>query len=83
MIEIREQKMGQRSRGGIDLNTVLEHLLAGWDEVKEYITDHTVTCLVRAIFLAEGVVSFVNRAAILNLLGEKASKWKSFSLASL
>ncbi|MHA2621438.1 MAG: hypothetical protein V2G42_08445 [bacterium JZ-2024 1] len=51
--------------------------------MKEYITDHTVTCLVRAIFLAEGVVSFVNRAAILNLLGEKASKWKSFSLASL
>lgn len=83
MIEPRDRNMGQRSRGGIDLNMVLEYLLAGWRAVKEYITAHTVTCLVPAFFLAGGVVSFVNREAILNLLGEKVSKWKSFSLAIL
>jgi uncharacterized membrane protein YraQ (UPF0718 family) len=60
-----------------------EIVLAGLSAVKEYILLHVITCLVPAFLLAGGMVTFINKQAILRYLGEKASKIKSFSLASL
>ncbi|MCM8799709.1 MAG: permease [Candidatus Omnitrophica bacterium] len=58
-------------------------VFAGALALKEYIAHHVLTCLVPAFLLAGGMVSFFNKEAILTYLGEKASKLKSFSLATI
>ncbi len=50
--------------------------------VRDYIATHVLTCLVPAFLLAGGIVTFVSREAILDYLGEQASKLKSFPLAA-
>lgn len=60
-----------------------EIVLAGFIALKDYIAHHMLTCLVPAFLLAGGMVSFFNKEAILDYLGEKTSKIKSFSLATL
>ncbi|MCM8757894.1 MAG: permease [Candidatus Omnitrophica bacterium] len=62
---------------------VLNLIFAGLLALKDYIAHHVLTCLIPAFLLAGGMVSFFNKEAILNYLGEKASKLKSFSLATL
>ncbi|MEO0110449.1 MAG: permease [candidate division WOR-3 bacterium] len=61
---------------------VKELIFAGLFALKDYIATHTLTCLVPAFLLAGAMVTFINRQAILEYLGEKANKVKSFSLAS-
>lgn len=58
-------------------------LIAGLLALKDYIATHVLTCLIPAFLLAGAMVTFINREAILNYLGEKVSKVKSFSLASI
>jgi len=60
----------------------LEILVAGLLAVRDYVATHVLTCLVPAFVLAGAMVTFIDREAILDYLGEKASKLKSFSLAS-
>jgi len=60
----------------------LDLVFAGLSALKDYIAHHILTCLIPAFLLAGGMVSFFNKEAILNYLGEKASKLKSFSLAT-
>lgn len=58
-------------------------LLAGLTAVKDYVATHVLTCLVPAFFLAGAMVAFVRRDAVLDLLGARVSKLKSFSLAAV
>ena len=58
-------------------------LIAGLLALKDYIALHVLTCLIPAFLLAGGIVTFVRREAIVSILGEKANKIKSFSLASI
>ncbi|MCM8830316.1 MAG: permease, partial [Candidatus Omnitrophica bacterium] len=44
---------------------------------------HVLTCLIPAFLLAGGMVSFVNKETIINYLGEKVNKLKSFSISSV
>lgn len=60
-----------------------ELLKAGIVAVVDYVALHVVTCLLPAFLLAGALVTFVNREAILDHLGESANKLKSFSLASV
>lgn len=60
----------------------IELLRAGLAAVKDYVATHVLTCLVPAFFLAGGMVTFVRREAVLEYLGEQASRLKSFSLAA-
>lgn len=61
---------------------IMELILAGLASLKEYVAAHVVTCLVPAFLLAGGIVRFVNRDAIIDYLGERANKVRSFSLAA-
>jgi uncharacterized membrane protein YraQ (UPF0718 family) len=61
---------------------ITQLILAGLNSLKEYILEHVITCLIPAFLLAGALVTFINREAILAYLGEKASKIKSFTLAS-
>lgn len=58
-------------------------ILAGILALKDYIALHVITCLIPAFLLAGGMVNFINKEAIINLLGEKVNKFRSFSLASV
>ncbi|MCR4420056.1 MAG: permease [Clostridia bacterium] len=60
-----------------------EILMAGLLALKDYVATHVLTCLVPAFLLAGAMVTFINRQTILTYLGERASKLKSFSLASV
>lgn len=61
---------------------IMELILAGLASLKEYVVAHVVTCLIPAFLLAGGIVRFVNREAIIDYLGERANKARSFSLAA-
>lgn len=62
---------------------IKEILIGGLLALKDYIATHVLTCLLPAFLLAGGMVSFINRQAVLLYLGEKTNKLKSFSLASI
>ena len=62
---------------------IKEIFLGGLVALKDYIATHVLTCLVPAFLLAGAMVTFINREAILDYLGEQAKKIKSFSLASI
>lgn len=62
---------------------VVDLVVGGLLALKDYVATHVLTCLIPAFLLAGAMVSFINRQAILTVLGEKANKWKSFSLASI
>jgi len=62
---------------------VEELIIAGLLAIKDYVATHVLTCLVPAFLLAGAMVAFINQEAILDHLGEKANKLKSFSMASV
>lgn len=62
---------------------LLDLLVAGLLALKGYLATHVLTCLVPAFLLAGAMVTFVNREVILEFLGEKSNRIKSFSLASV
>lgn len=59
-----------------------EIVTAGLLALRDYVATHVLTCLLPAFLLAGAMVAFIDQEAILDHLGEKASKLKSFSLAS-
>jgi uncharacterized protein len=60
---------------------VSEILMGGVWALQDYVATHVLTCLVPAFFLAGGMVTFINREAVLIYLGEQANRIKSFSVA--
>ena len=62
---------------------IRELIIAGLLALKDYVATHVLTCLIPAFLLAGAMVAFINQQAILTVLGEKANKIKSFSLAGL
>lgn len=58
-------------------------IVAGILALKDYVATHILTCLIPAFLLAGAMVAFINQEAILDHLGEKANKVKSFSLAGI
>jgi hypothetical protein len=62
---------------------LMDLIIAGLSAIQDYVATHVLTCLIPAFMLAGGMVTFINQEAILNHLGEKASKAKSFSMACL
>ncbi|MGC8976189.1 MAG: permease [Candidatus Ratteibacteria bacterium] len=58
-------------------------IFGGFLALKDYIATHVLTCLIPAFLLAGGMVSFINKETIINYLGEKVSKIKSFSIAGI
>jgi uncharacterized protein len=59
-----------------------ELFFAGLAAVQDYVATHVLTCLVPAFLLAGAMVTFIDRDLILDKLGARASKLKSFPLAA-
>lgn len=51
--------------------------------VKWYAQEHVLLCLVPAFFIAGAIGVFVSQAAVMKYFGPKASKWLSYSVASV
>lgn len=63
---------------------LLLHLLhSGWNSLEYYVLKHTLTCLLPAFLLAGAMVTFLNREAVLDLLGEQARTFTAFALAAM
>ena len=64
-------------------NILIEALLEGWELLWEYISAHSLTCLVPAFFIAGAIAAFVKKEAVLRYLGPDVKKWISYPIASV
>ena len=64
------------------MSLIAELITSGFASLQYYVLKHTLTCLLPAFFLAGAMVTFTNRDAILDLLGEQANIFKAFTLAA-
>ncbi|MBU4001145.1 MAG: permease, partial [Proteobacteria bacterium] len=51
--------------------------------LREYAREHVLTCLIPAFFIAGAISVFVSQASILKYFGAQASKFLSYSVASV
>ncbi|MCR4335489.1 MAG: permease [archaeon] len=58
-------------------------LLSGFGLLHEYVTQHVLTCLVPAFFIAGAIAVFVKKQSVLKYLGDKAKPWVSYPVASV
>ncbi|MFH1587238.1 MAG: permease [Candidatus Diapherotrites archaeon] len=58
-------------------------LLSGFALLHEYSTQHVLTCLVPAFFIAGAIAVFVKKQAVLKYLGGKAKPYVSYPIASV
>ncbi len=58
-------------------------LLSGFLLLHEYATQHILTCLVPAFFIAGAIAVFVKKQAVLKYLGGKAKPYISYPIASV
>lgn len=61
---------------------ILDALLSGWFALVDYVTNHTVTCLVPALFIAGAISAFVKKEAILKYLGPDVRRYISYPIAA-
>ncbi|MGA1872490.1 MAG: permease [Thermoplasmatota archaeon] len=57
-------------------------LISGWDAFADYVTNHTLTCLVPALFIAGAIAAFVKKEAILKYFGPNVRRYVSYPLAA-
>ncbi|MCS7182862.1 MAG: permease [Thermoanaerobaculum sp.] len=55
----------------------------GFFLLKEYARQHVILCLVPAFFIAGAIAVFVNRSAVLRLLGGGANPWVAYGVAAV
>lgn len=58
-------------------------LQSGVDGLIEYISQHTLTCLIPAFFIAGAIAAFVKKEAILKYFGPQTKKYISYPVASV
>jgi uncharacterized protein len=64
--------------GGI----IIRALSSGWTSFLDYVTNHTLTCLVPALFIAGAIAAFVKKEAILKYFGPNVRRYVSYPLAA-
>ncbi|MCG7845009.1 MAG: permease [Methanomassiliicoccales archaeon] len=62
---------------------VFEALGSGFDALIEYISQHTLTCLIPAFFIAGAIAAFVKKEAILKYFGPRTKRYISYPIASV
>jgi hypothetical protein len=62
---------------------IIGSLLLGWDTLLAYLTQHVVTCLIPAFFIAGAIASFIKKDAILKYFSPETKKSTSYGIASV
>ncbi|MBN1109976.1 MAG: permease [Methanomassiliicoccales archaeon] len=65
------------------LDILLGGLESGIDGLIEYLSEHTLTCLIPAFFIAGAIAAFVKKEAILKYFGPQTKKFISYPVASV
>lgn len=65
------------------IDILMGTLLAGWETLFGYLSEHVVTCLIPAFFIAGGIAAFVKKDAILKYFSPDAKKSVSYGVASV
>ncbi|MGA1820978.1 MAG: permease [Thermoplasmatota archaeon] len=65
------------------MDVILGSLGSGLDALVDYVTEHTLTCLIPALFIAGAIAAFVKKDAILKYFGPDVKKYISYPLASV
>jgi len=58
-------------------------ILSGFQLLHEYTTQHVLTCLVPAFFIAGAISVFIKKEAVMKYLGRGSKRWVSYSIASI
>jgi uncharacterized membrane protein YraQ (UPF0718 family) len=64
-------------------NILYAVLMGGLGSVLEYLSQHVLTCLIPAFFIAGAIASFINKNEILKYFGPKVQKRISYAMASV
>ena len=62
---------------------VFEALRSGLQVLWEYLSAHTLTCLVPAFFIAGAIGALLRKDAILKYLGPDVPRWRSYGIAAM
>lgn len=62
---------------------LIDSIISGFNELYYYLTEHTLTCLVPAFFIAGAIAVFVSGPAVLKYFGAQTKKYISYSVASV
>ena len=65
------------------INILLGSLLLGWETLFSYLSEHVVTCLIPAFFIAGGIATFIKKDAILKYFSPETKKTVSYGIASV
>lgn len=66
-----------------DHETVRRAGLEAFMMLQEYANDHTLLCLIPALFIAGAISVFISQSAVLKYFGASANKFLSYSVASI
>ncbi|UCE61620.1 MAG: permease [Phycisphaerales bacterium] len=58
-------------------------ILEAFKMVQWYARNHTLACVIPALFIAGGIITFLSKEAVLRHLGPKANKVEAYSVASV
>ena len=58
-------------------------ILEAFKMVQWYARNHTLACVVPALFIAGGIITFLSKEAVLRHLGPRANKLEAYSVASV
>jgi len=62
---------------------IIGSLLLGWTTLLEYLSEHVVTCLIPAFFIAGAIAAFIQKNAILKYFSPETKKTTSYGIASV
>ncbi len=58
-------------------------IMEGFYMLQWYARNHTLACVVPAMFIAGAIASFLSKESVLRHLGPRANKWEAYSVASV
>lgn len=62
---------------------LLDPLMSGVNSLMDYLSQHVLTCLIPAFFIAGAIAAFVKKDAILRYFGPKTKKYISYPVAAI
>ena len=62
---------------------VADSIMEGFHMLQEYAREHVLFCLIPAFFIAGAIANFISQGAVIKYFGGGASKWISYSVASV
>ncbi|MFW6304594.1 MAG: permease, partial [Candidatus Saliniplasma sp.] len=65
------------------LDVLYAVLMSGLLSVYEYLSEHVLTCLIPAFFIAGAIANFISQQAVIKYFGSQAKKWVSYTVASV